>query len=313
MMVLLQAMQGLGAPGRSIWGTTMGAPSDTTHLGAGLRRAEWPMSHLHLGRRLHPRQPNQATAVAPHRARRHPRPAGELVRRRLLRPESLEQQFTHFDLSDGGLLRDQAVVPLRRVLHGHHERHHQMGAHVPEPQAGVRGQPGRLVQQRDPHGRCHPAGLHQLRARRHGRMGRRQRLHRGTPAAGCNYRVVVREQKCIEPLWESKSDYEIFALHLREDGPAATSSPTARPRWTGSRPSSTSPTCPRTISWEEFNRKGYHIININDDYKPTPGLRWFYEGRACDTPDLRQPQAAYRQGAGTGHLQRQNRVRRPRA
>ncbi len=30
MMVLLQAMQGLGAPGRSIWGTTMGAPSDTT-------------------------------------------------------------------------------------------------------------------------------------------------------------------------------------------------------------------------------------------------------------------------------------------
>ena len=28
MMVLLQAMQGLGKPGRSIWGTTMGAPSD---------------------------------------------------------------------------------------------------------------------------------------------------------------------------------------------------------------------------------------------------------------------------------------------
>ena len=29
MMVLLQGMQGLGKPGRSIWGTTMGAPSDT--------------------------------------------------------------------------------------------------------------------------------------------------------------------------------------------------------------------------------------------------------------------------------------------
>ncbi len=31
-------------------------------------------------------------------------------------------------------------------------------------------------------------------------------------SSGCNYRVIVREQKCIEPLWESKSDYEIFAL-----------------------------------------------------------------------------------------------------
>ena len=32
MMVLLQAMQGLGKPGRSIWGTTMGAPSDTDYF-----------------------------------------------------------------------------------------------------------------------------------------------------------------------------------------------------------------------------------------------------------------------------------------
>ena len=42
---------------------------------------------------------------------------------------------------------------------------------------------------------------------------------------------------------------------------------------------------PKEVSWEEFNRKGYHIINVKPDYKPTPGLRWFYEGRACDTPD----------------------------
>ena len=39
---------------------------------------------------------------------------------------------------------------------------------------------------------------------------------------GNNYRVIVREQKCIEPLWESKSDYEIFAdlserLGLRDE------------------------------------------------------------------------------------------------
>jgi trimethylamine-N-oxide reductase (cytochrome c) len=29
---------------------------------------------------------------------------------------------------------------------------------------------------------------------------------------GCNHRIVVRQQKCIEPLWESKSDYQIFTL-----------------------------------------------------------------------------------------------------
>ena len=26
----------------------------------------------------------------------------------------------------------------------------------------------------------------------------------------CNHRVIVYQQKCIEPLWESKSDYWIF-------------------------------------------------------------------------------------------------------
>ncbi len=30
-------------------------------------------------------------------------------------------------------------------------------------------------------------------------------------SSGCNYRVIVRQQKCIEPLCESKSDYEIFS------------------------------------------------------------------------------------------------------
>jgi anaerobic selenocysteine-containing dehydrogenase len=29
---------------------------------------------------------------------------------------------------------------------------------------------------------------------------------------GCNWRIIVRQQKCVEPLGESKSDYEIFSL-----------------------------------------------------------------------------------------------------
>ena len=30
--------------------------------------------------------------------------------------------------------------------------------------------------------------------------------------SGSNFRVLVRMKKCIEPLWESKADYEIFTL-----------------------------------------------------------------------------------------------------
>ena len=30
-------------------------------------------------------------------------------------------------------------------------------------------------------------------------------------STGANYRVVVYQKKCIEPLWESRSDYEIYA------------------------------------------------------------------------------------------------------
>ena len=128
-------------------------------------------------------------------------------------------------------------------------------------------------------------------------------------SSGCNYRVVVREQKCIEPLWESKSDYEIFALIFEKMG--------LRDQYTDGGKTEVDwvkkffDICdlPKVISWEEFNRKGYHIININDDYKPTPGLRWFYEGRPCDTPDPGNPKRLDRAARRAGHLQRQDRVR----
>ena len=38
-----------------------------------------------------------------------------------------------------------------------------------------------------------------------------------------------------------------------------------------------------------LEKKGYFMFPIPDDYKPTPSLRWFYEGRECDTPDTGNP------------------------
>ena len=46
---------------------------------------------------------------------------------------------------------------------------------------------------------------------------------------------------------------------------------------------------PGYISWEDFKKKGYFVVPIPEDYKSTPGLRWFYEGRECDTPDRYNP------------------------
>ena len=41
----------------------------------------------------------------------------------------------------------------------------------------------------------------------------------------------------------------------------------------------------KVLDWESFDKKGYHIINAPEDYTPKPSLRWFAEGRDCDTPD----------------------------
>ena len=36
---------------------------------------------------------------------------------------------------------------------------------------------------------------------------------------------------------------------------------------------------PQHISWEDFERKGYFVVPLPEDYKPTPALRWFAENR----------------------------------
>jgi trimethylamine-N-oxide reductase (cytochrome c) len=46
---------------------------------------------------------------------------------------------------------------------------------------------------------------------------------------------------------------------------------------------------PKHISYAEFKQKGYYVVPLPDNYKPTYALRWFYEGRECDTPDFGNP------------------------
>jgi len=104
----------------------------------------------------------------------------------------------------------------------------------------------------------------------------------------CNHRIIVYQQKCIEPLFESKSDYRIFSelaekMGIKEDFTEGNT----EEDWIEKMFYTTS--LPKHIPFEEFKKKGYFVVPIPEDYKPTPAMRWFYEGRDCDTPDIFNP------------------------
>ncbi len=109
--------------------------------------------------------------------------------------------------------------------------------------------------------------------------------HRFANQAGTSHRVVVYHQKAIEPLYESRPDYEIFAALAKKLGlwEAFTEGNTIED-WIEKMFHSSS--LPKYISFEEFKKKGYFVVPFPKDYKPAVGMRWFYEGRACDTDDL---------------------------
>ncbi|MCK4790482.1 MAG: molybdopterin-dependent oxidoreductase, partial [Desulfobacteraceae bacterium] len=106
--------------------------------------------------------------------------------------------------------------------------------------------------------------------------------------SSCNHRIAVYQQKCIEPVGESKSDYRIFTdlavrIGIGEEYTEGRSEEDWIRRifdWSD---------LPKYISYEEFKTKGYFLVPLPEPYKSTPALRWFYEGRECDTPDFNNP------------------------
>lgn len=100
-----------------------------------------------------------------------------------------------------------------------------------------------------------------------------------------NHRIVTMQKKCIEPLGESKSDYEIFALLAAKLGvyDEFTDGGKTDLDWVKKYFHATD--LPKNISWEDFFNKGYYVIPVPEDHKSTPALRWFAEGRKKDTPD----------------------------
>jgi molybdopterin guanine dinucleotide-containing S/N-oxide reductase-like protein len=296
MMVLLQAMQGLGKPGVSIWGTAMGAPSNTDI---------WFPGYADLDGRM-------ATTKAAKHLPQNP------VKQRLYRltvPDavldppvswygegfcgnSLEQQFTHFTYPMEGYGEIKMFYRYGGSFMGTMVDTNKWVRMYTSPklefvvnqdcwyQSETRFAdiilPACTQLERDDIGEWGAAGGYTVHA-----------------STGCNNRVLIRQKKCIEPLWDSKSDYEIFTL-LAEKLGRKEEYTDGKSELDWARAFFDISDVPKYISWEEFEEKGYFMFPIPDDYKPTPSLRWFYEQRACDTPDLNNPKRLTEKGKELG-------------
>ncbi len=285
MMVLLQAMQGLGKPGVSIWGTTMGAPTNTTLWFPGYGDPQGQMGR---------------SPAADHRPQ-------NMTKQRLYRPmvpdailnppikwrgegfcnKSIEQQFTQFEYPMEGHSPVKmfyryggsfigTMLDTSKWLRMYQSPNLEFVVNQDCWWSGETGFADIIL----------PActNLEREDVGEWGTPGG-QTMHASN---GNNHRIIVRMKKCIEPLWESKSDYQIFALIAERlgRGEEYTEGKTEldwAKRFFGISD------LPNHISWEQFDEKGYYVVPLEDDFKPTPALRWFAEGRPCDTPDVKNP------------------------
>ncbi|TAK47892.1 MAG: pyrogallol hydroxytransferase large subunit [Xanthobacteraceae bacterium] len=100
-----------------------------------------------------------------------------------------------------------------------------------------------------------------------------------------NHRVILMQHKCIEPVGESKSDYQIFAEISQRLGLSAyftegmTELDWVKRMFDAS-------DLPKQISWKQFLKRGYYVVPPLDEKRRDPvALRWFYEGRKKDVPE----------------------------
>lgn len=104
---------------------------------------------------------------------------------------------------------------------------------------------------------------------------------------GVNHRVIALQHKCIEPLGESKSDYEIFSRILQRLGLGAMFTEGCSELDWVKRVFDSSDVA-QHISWKDFCKKGYFVVPPEKPgLEPAVNFRWFAEGRH---KDIAEPQ-----------------------
>lgn len=100
-----------------------------------------------------------------------------------------------------------------------------------------------------------------------------------------NHRIMTIQHKCIEPLGESKSDYQIFCDILERLGLGAVyTEGCSELDWCKRVFDSTD--LPKHISWKEFLKKGYFVVPPEEEsMRPPVSMRWYAEDRRKDVPE----------------------------
>ncbi|MDP6175335.1 MAG: molybdopterin dinucleotide binding domain-containing protein, partial [Rhodospirillales bacterium] len=100
-----------------------------------------------------------------------------------------------------------------------------------------------------------------------------------------NHRVITLQHKCIEPLGESKSDYDIFlGLAMRLGLGSYYSEGMSELDWVKRQFDASD--LPDVISWADFRSKGYYVVPSDKEELRAPrSFGWFLDGRAKDLPE----------------------------
>ncbi len=115
-----------------------------------------------------------------------------------------------------------------------------------------------------------------------------------------NHRMIVLQHKCIGPLGESKSDYQIFLEILqRLELGAMFSEGCSELDWC--KRIFESSDLPRAISWKEFLHKGYYVVPApHESVRDPVYFRWYAEGRKKDVPEPHPIPAQHAEEFGMG-------------
>ena len=111
-----------------------------------------------------------------------------------------------------------------------------------------------------------------------------------------NHRVAVMQHRCIEPLGESKADYDIFRELAQKLGLGPYfSEGMSDLDWVQRMFESTD--LPKRISWKSFLAKGYYVVPAPVERLRAPvAYRWFNEGRRKDLPEPHPLPSEYKLG-----------------